>query len=538
MAEVAYLPQETVPIRRALLSVSDKTGIVDFARALAGHGVELISTGGTAKALRDAGLAVRDVAELTGVPEMMAGRVKTLHPVIHGGLLGRRDADAAVMAEHGIAPIDLLVVNLYPFEQTVAQGADAATCIENIDIGGPAMIRSAAKNHESVAVVVEPDDYAVILDEIARLGGTTLPTRRRLAGIAYARTTAYDAAIAAWFARGREDNLPARLVIAGQRRQALRYGENPHQEAALYTTGEARPGVATARQLQGKELSYNNILDTDAAYEAVTEFDGPACVIVKHGNPCGGAVADRLAEAYAKANACDPVSAFGGVVAFNRPLDQAAAEAFAKVFTEVVIAPKVEAGAQGILARKPDLRVVAADGVPKAFAAHGVLVRSVAGGFLAQTRDLCIDSMELFLRNEKLVKVMTRRSPTTAELDDLLFAWRVVKHVKSNAIVFARGGATVGIGAGQMSRVDAVRIAVWKAEEAARTAGETTSRLKGSVVASDAFFPFADGLIAAAEAGATAVIQPGGSKRDAEVIAAADERGVAMLATGIRHFRH
>lgn len=520
-----------IAVRRALLSVSDKGGLVDFARALAGHGVDLISTGGTAKAIRDAGLAVTDVAQVTGFPEMMSGRVKTLHPVVHGGLLGRRDEDTAVMAAHGIEPIDLLVVDLYPFEATVVRGAGYDETVENIDIGGPAMIRSAAKNHAAVAVIVDPADYADVLDEIVRTGGTTIDMRQRLAAKAYARTAAYDASIAGWFAGHAYDWLPERLIVAGQRKQLLRYGENPHQRAALYVTSELRPGVAKARQLQGKELSYNNILDTDAAYEAMAEFDAPACVIVKHGNPCGVAVAESLAEAYAKANRCDPVSAFGGVVAFNRPLNKGAAAAFAKVFTEVVIAPAADDAALAALARKSDLRVLVADAGATTGDA-GLVVRGVAGGLLVQTRDAPVALAATDLRP------MTRRAPTAVEVDDLLFAWRVAKHVKSNAIVFAKGGATVGIGAGQMSRVDSVRIAAWKAEEAARAAGETASRLAGSVVASDAFFPFADGLIAAAEAGATAAIQPGGSKRDDEVIAAADARGLAMVATGVRHFRH
>jgi phosphoribosylaminoimidazolecarboxamide formyltransferase/IMP cyclohydrolase len=523
--------RSVVAVRRALLSVSDKGGLVDFARALHGHGVALVSTGGTAKAIRDAGLAVTDVAQLTGFPEMMGGRVKTLHPMVHGGLLGRRDEDAAVMAEHGIAPIDLIVVDLYPFEATVARGAGHDETVETIDIGGPAMIRSAAKNHAAVAVIVDPADYAGVLDEIARAGGTTLETRQRLAAKAYARTAAYDAAIAGWFAGQRHERFPERLVIGGRRRQTLRYGENPHQEAALYTTTDGRAGVASARQVQGKELSYNNILDTDAAYEAVAEFDAPACVIVKHGNPCGVAVAATLAEAYAKANRCDPVSAFGGVVAFNRPLDPDATAAFAKVFTEVVIAPAADDAALAALARKTDLRVLLA-GANAMTRDACLVVRGVAGGLLVQTRDAprALDATDL--------RPMTRRAPTAAEVADLLFAWRVAKHVKSNAIVFARQGATVGIGAGQMSRVDSVRIAAWKAEEAARAAGESASRLAGSAVASDAFFPFADGLIAAAEAGATAAIQPGGSKRDDEVISAADARGLAMVATGVRHFRH
>ncbi|MSP82508.1 MAG: bifunctional phosphoribosylaminoimidazolecarboxamide formyltransferase/IMP cyclohydrolase [Alphaproteobacteria bacterium] len=522
---------DVVSIRRALLSVSDKTGLVEFARGLARFGAALVSTGGTAVALRDAGLAVDEVADLTGFPEMLDGRVKTLHPKIHGGILGRRDdpAHAAQMAEHGIEPIDLVCVNLYPFEATLAQGADFATCVENIDIGGPALIRSAAKNHAAVTVVVDGRDYAPILAELAAHGGTTAATRARLAAAAFARTAAYDATIAGWFRDLDPAAWPVRFALAGELRQALRYGENPHQRAALYAGGGARAGVAGARQLQGKELSYNNILDTDAAYEAVAEFDQPACVIVKHGNPCGVARAPTLAEAYARALAGDPISAFGGVVAVNRPVDAALAEAIAKVFTEVLIAPAVAPEAHALLARKSDLRLLDAGALPCDTAS--LVVRGVAGGFLVQSRDGgAIAATDL--------RVVTRRGPTAAEIADLLFAWRVCKHVKSNAIVFVRNGATVGIGAGQMSRVDAARIATWKADEVARAAGETTRRTAGAVAASDAFFPFADGLIACAEAGVSAVIQPGGSKRDPEVIAEADARGLAMVFTGRRHFRH
>jgi phosphoribosylaminoimidazolecarboxamide formyltransferase/IMP cyclohydrolase len=520
-----------VPVRRALLSVSDKTGLVELARGLARHGAALVSTGGTARALREAGLAATEVAELTGFPEMLDGRVKTLHPRVHGGILGRRDdpGHRAAMEAHGIAPIDLVCVNLYPFEATVAMGADEAACIETIDIGGPALIRSAAKNHEAVAVLTDPADYAAILEELTARGGTTLATRRRLAAAAYARTAAYDAAIAGWFAGTEGEGWPARMTVAGTLRQALRYGENPHQRAALYVGGAPRPGVASARQLQGKELSYNNILDTDAAFEAVAEFEDPACVIVKHGNPCGVAVAATPAEAYAKALACDPVSAFGGVVAVNRPLDGAAAEAIAKVYTEVLIAPAVPAEARAALARKTDLRLLEVGTVPSR--EDGLTLRGVAGGFLVQSRDAgAIDASHF--------AAVTARAPTQTEIADLLFAWRVAKHVKSNAIVFAKGGATVGIGAGQMSRVDAARLAAWKADEAGRAAGESIRRAEGAVAASDAFFPFPDGLLACAEAGVTAVIQPGGSKRDAEVIAAADARGIAMVITGMRHFRH
>jgi phosphoribosylaminoimidazolecarboxamide formyltransferase/IMP cyclohydrolase len=523
-------------VARALLSVSDKTGLVAFARALAQHGVELVSTGGTAKALAAAGLTVRDVSELTGFPEMMDGRVKTLHPKVHGGLLAIRDdaAHAAAMQAHGIAPIDLLVVNLYPFEATVANGADYAECVENIDIGGPAMIRAAAKNHADVAVVVDADDYAAVLEALqTHAGATPLALRQRLAAKAYARTAAYDAAISNWFAATLGDPAPAWRAVGGRLAEALRYGENPHQSAAFYRTGEQRFGVATARQLQGKQLSYNNINDTDAAYECVAEFDparGPACVIVKHANPCGVAEGDTLVEAYRKALACDSTSAFGGIVALNRTLDAEAARAITEIFTEVIVAPDATEEAIAIVAGKKNLRLLLAGGLPDARAA-GLTVKSVAGGFLAQSRDnASVDAMDL--------RVVTKRAPSNAELADLRFAFRVAKHVKSNTIVYAKDRATVGIGAGQMSRVDAARIAARKAEDAAKELGLAAPLTRGSVVASDAFFPFADGLLVAIEAGATAVIQPGGSMRDPEVIAAADAHDVAMVFTGTRHFRH
>ena len=520
-------------ITRALVSVSDKTGLLELAACLARHGVEILSTGGTAKALREAGHRVVEVGDHTGFPEIMDGRVKTLHPRIHGGLLARRDdaAHVAAMQAHGIAPIDLLVVNLYPFEATIARGADFATAIENIDIGGPAMIRAAAKNHDSVAVVVEAADYAALVAEMDAHGGaTTAALRRRLAAAAYARTGAYDAAISRWFAAQNGDAWPTRLVLAGERREVLRYGENPHQSAAFYAGGAARPGVATARQLQGKDLSYNNYNDTDAAFEAVAEFAEPACVVVKHANPCGVARGATPREAYLRALACDPVSAFGGIVALNRPLDAGTAAEIAKLFVEVIVAPEATAEAQAIIAAKKNLRLLVTGGVPDP-AAGGLSVRTLAGGYLVQDRDAGrVARADL--------KVVTKRAPDARELDDLLFAFAVAKHVKSNAIVYARDGATVGIGAGQMSRIDSSRIAAWKAAEGATAAGEARSRAIGSVVASDAFFPFADGLVAAAEAGVTAVIQPGGSIRDAEVIAAADARGLAMVFTGMRHFRH
>jgi len=523
-------------VSRALISVSDKSGVVEFARALAAEGIELISTGGTRKALADAGLAVLDVSEVTGFPEMMDGRVKTLHPKIHGGLLAIRDnADhAAAMRSHGIAPIDLLVVSLYPFEATVAKGADFETCIENIDIGGPAMIRAAAKNHAEVAVVVDPSDYAAVLAELRQHGGaTTLALRRKLAAKAYARTGVYDAAISNWFADQLSDPAPAFRAIGGHLIEPLRYGENPHQSAAFYRTSDLRPGVATARQVQGKKLSYNNINDTDAAYECVAEFDPQrtaACVIVKHANPCGAAEGASLIEAYRKALACDPVSAFGGIVAVNRKLDAEAARAITDIFTEVIIAPEASEEAIAVVGAKKNLRLLIADGLPDPRAA-GMTVKSVAGGLLVQSRDnAVVDDMKL--------KVVTRRAPTNAELTDLAFAFRVAKHVKSNTIVYAKDRATVGIGAGQMSRIDSARIAARKAEDAAKAAGLQAPLTKGSVVASDAFFPFADGLLAAVEAGATAVIQPGGSVRDDEVIKAADDHGIAMVFTGTRHFRH
>jgi phosphoribosylaminoimidazolecarboxamide formyltransferase/IMP cyclohydrolase len=531
---------ETQPIvRRALISVSDKTGIAEFAARLAGRGVELISTGGTASALRTAGLAVKDVSELTGFPEMLDGRVKTLHPAVHGGLLGIRDnaEHAAAMAAYDIAPIDLLVIDLYPFEETIARGAGFAEAIENIDIGGPAMIRAAAKNHDWVTVVTDPQDYDAVLADMEACGGaTSLDLRRRLAAKAYARTAVYDAAIANWFAGRVGETAPRHFALPGVLRQTLRYGENPHQSAAFYVSpagGRIRPGVATARQVQGKELSYNNLNDTDAAYELVAEFDpaiAPAVAIVKHANPCGVAIGGSLLEAYRKALICDQTSAFGGIVALNGTLDAEAASAIAEIFTEVIIAPDATPEAQAILARKKNLRLLLAGSLPDP-GAEGLTLRTVAGGFLTQSRDNgSPDRLQL--------KVATKRAPTETELADLKFAFRVCKHVKSNAIVFARNGATTGIGAGQMSRVDASRIAAWKGEAAAKAAGLPGSLTEGSAAASDAFFPFPDGLIALADAGATAVIQPGGSMRDDEVIAAADERGLAMALTGMRHFRH
>ncbi len=521
-------------VKRALISVSDKSGIVDFAKRLAAAGVELISTGGTARALREAGLTVKDVAEVTEFPEMMDGRIKTLHPRIHGGLLALRD-DAGhrqSMSEHGIDGIELLVVNLYPFEETVAKGADFAECIENIDIGGPAMIRAAAKNHAFVGVVTDPDDYETVLSEIEAGGALDAETRRRLAAKAYAKTACYDAAISAWFAGQSGEAFPKDYAAAGRLSAVLRYGENPHQEAAFYKTGEARHGVATARQLQGKALSYNNLNDTDAAYELIAELGPakPAVAIIKHANPCGAAMGESLAEAYDAALRCDPVSAFGGIVALNQKLTGALAEKIVKVFTEVVIAPEVDEDAAEIFARKKNLRLLVAGGMPAADAS-GKVIKPIAGGFLLQSRDArTISAGDL--------TVVTKRQPNAREFADMLFAFKVAKHVKSNAIVYAKDGATVGVGAGQMSRLDSSRIAARKAIDAAEACGAAAPLTEGSVVASDAFFPFADGLLAAAEAGATAVIQPGGSIRDEDVIAAADEAGLAMAFTGVRHFRH
>ena len=532
---------DIVPIRRALISVSDKTGLIAFAQALAGRNVEILSTGGSAKALRDAGIAVKEVSEHTGFPEIMDGRVKTLVPQIHGGILGRRDnlEHLAQMQAHAIAPIDLVAVNLYPFEATVAKAAPYDECVENIDIGGPALIRAAAKNHDFVTVLTDPSQYAAALAELTEHGGTTRALRRRLAFEAYACTAAYDAAITGWFARQNDihpneaaaapGGFPPRFGIAGKLRQQLRYGENPRQRAAFYVT-DTRPGVATAAQVQGKELSYNNLNDTDAAFECVAEFDAPTVAIIKHANPCGVASAATLSEAWDLALRCDPVSAFGGIIAVNRTLDAAAAEKIAALFTEVIIAPDADAAAKTVLARKRNLRLLLTGGVPDP-ATGELTFRRVSGGFLVQTRDAGRVA-------RAGLKIVTQRAPTEAELDDMIFAFRVCKHVKSNAIVYAKGGATVGIGAGQMSRVDSARIAAWKAAEAAKAAGLPEPLTHGSVVASDAFFPFADGLEAAVAAGATAVIQPGGSMRDAEVIAAADAAGIAMVFTGMRHFRH
>ncbi len=530
------MSQDLVPVRRALISVSDKTGLIDRAKKLADMGVELVSTGGTSKAIADAGLPVKDVSELTGFPEMMDGRVKTLHPVVHGGLLYRRDLDSHVAAAdaHGIGGIDLLYVNLYPFEATVAAGKGFDDCIENIDIGGPAMLRAAAKNADFVAVCTDGRDVdAVIAEMEANSGAATQATRRRLAAKTYARTAAYDAAISNWYARQLEIDAPDWRGFGGQLQQTLRYGENPHQKAAVYAGPEARPGVLSARQVQGKELSYNNINDTDAAYELVAEFDpkdGPAVAIIKHANPCGVALGASALDAYKAAYVCDTTSAFGGIVALNVPLDGPTAEAITEIFTEVVIAPGANEDALKVFAGKKNLRLLLTDALPDP-AAPGLAFKAIAGGLLVQDRDLGRVGAED-------LKVVTKRAPTAQEMADMIFAWRVGKHVKSNTITYARDGATVGVGAGQMSRVDSARIAARKAIDAAEAAGWGEPRTKGCVAASDAFFPFADGLLQAAEAGASAVIQPGGSIRDDEVIAAADKAGLAMVFTGMRHFRH
>jgi phosphoribosylaminoimidazolecarboxamide formyltransferase/IMP cyclohydrolase len=526
---------DLVKPKRALISLSDKSGLEEVARTLVKLEIELISTGGTRAALEKAGFPVRDVSELTGFPEMMDGRVKTLHPKVHGALLGVRDAKdhARAMAEHGIEGIDLVWIDLYPFEATVASGAGFDACIENIDIGGPAMIRSAAKNHAYVAVCTDRAGLGEVISALTIDGCTDLALRRRLAATAFARTAAYDAAVSAWFSRQAGETYPNRRAIAGSLVQTMRYGENPHQSAAFYRTGEARAGVTTTRQLQGKELSYNNVADTDAAYELVAEFDPKdtaACVIVKHANPCGVAVGASLEEAYRRALECDPVSAFGGIVAVNRKLDRAAALKIVEIFTEVVIAPEVDDDAAEIFAAKKNLRLLTAGGLPDPKGA-GEVFRSVAGGFLIQSRDVSrITAKDL--------KVVTRRKPTDAEVRDMLFAFTVAKHVKSNAIVYAKDGRTAGIGAGQMNRRDSARIAALRAKEAAEALGLPDSLAKGSACASEAFFPFPDGLLEAAAAGATAVIQPGGSIRDEDVIKAADEAGLAMAFTGVRVFRH
>ncbi|MEO5774123.1 MAG: bifunctional phosphoribosylaminoimidazolecarboxamide formyltransferase/IMP cyclohydrolase [Sphingomicrobium sp.] len=528
---------DLVRARRALISLSDKSGLDRLAEGLKRHGIEIVSTGGTAAKLRELGAEVRDISDLTGFPEMMDGRVKTLHPKVHGGLLGVRDnpEHAAAMEEHGIAPIDLVIVNLYPFEATVARGAGRDEIIENIDIGGPSMVRSSAKNHAHVAIVTDPADYDALLAELdANAGQTSLGLRKRLAAKAFALTAAYDSMISQWFAYADQgERFPASWSFASRLAMPLRYGENPHQQAALYLPrGPSVPGIGQATQVQGKELSYNNLNDASAALELAAEFrDGPpTVVIVKHANPCGVATADTVLEAWKRALACDSVSAFGGIVAVNRPLDGATAEAIAQIFTEVVVAPEADKAARAVFATKKNLRLLLTGDLPDP-ARGGQTLAVIAGGLLVQDRD-----NGTITRDQ--LKCVTRREPTSQEVADCLFAWTVAKHVKSNAIVYARDGVTAGIGAGQMNRRDSARIAAIKAREAAETNGWPEPLTVGSAVASDAFFPFADGLLAAVEAGATSVIQPGGSIRDDEVIAAADEAGLAMLFTGTRHFRH
>ncbi|WP_085907785.1 bifunctional phosphoribosylaminoimidazolecarboxamide formyltransferase/IMP cyclohydrolase [Kiloniella majae] len=520
-------------IRRALVSVSDKTGLVEFGKFLADQGIEILSTGGSARTLSEAGIPVKEVSKHTGFPEIMDGRVKTLHPKIHGGILARRDlkTHTDAMAEHDIAPIDLVVVNLYPFEATLKSGADYDTCVENIDIGGPGMVRAAAKNHGFVTIVTDPSDYILVQDEMQANGGATTPElRRKLAAAAYSHTAKYDSMISGWLQNECKVDFPKETTLGGELKQSLRYGENPHQVAAVYKSLDARPGVVTAQQLQGKELSYNNLNDTDAAFELVSEFDAPTIAIIKHANPCGVATADNLSDAYKAALACDPTSAFGGIIATNKTMDAATASQVADLFAEVVIAPAIDDEAKAIFAAKKNLRVLVTDEMPNP-ADTGMTMKTISGGFLLQGRDNGrITAADL--------KVVTKRQPTEQEIADMIFAFRVGKHVKSNAIVYAKNGAIVGIGAGQMSRVDSSRIAAWKSKEAAESAGLSEAGTIGSVVSSDAFFPFADGLLAAADAGATAVIQPGGSMRDDEVIAAADEAGLAMVYTGMRHFRH
>ncbi|MBX5197938.1 bifunctional phosphoribosylaminoimidazolecarboxamide formyltransferase/IMP cyclohydrolase [Rhizobium sp. NZLR10] len=526
---------DKIEIKTALLSVFDKIGIVELARALSARGVRLLSTGGTFKAIAAAGLAVIDVSEITGFPEIMDGRVKTLHPTVHGGLLAIRDDSEhqEAMKQHGIEAIDLAVINLYPFEEVRAAGGDYPTTVENIDIGGPAMIRASAKNHAYVTILTDPADYAEFTEQLsADEGKTAYAFRQRMAAKAYARTAAYDAMISNWFAEVLSIDTPRHRVIGGALKEEMRYGENPHQKAAFYVTGEKRPGVSTAALLQGKQLSYNNINDTDAAYELVAEFlpQKAACAIIKHANPCGVATGSSLVEAYRRALACDSVSAFGGIIALNRTLDAETAEEIVKLFTEVIIAPDVTAEAKAIVARKPNLRLLSAGGLPDPRAA-GLTAKTVSGGLLVQSRDNgMVEDLEL--------KVVTRRAPTAQELDDMKFAFKIGKHVKSNAVVYAKDGQTAGIGAGQMSRVDSARIAALKAEEAAKALGLAVPMTHGSAVASEAFLPFADGLLSMIAAGATAVIQPGGSMRDQEVIDAADEHGIAMVFTGMRHFRH
>lgn len=535
---------DIVPVKRALISVSDKTGLTDFAKALQKMGIEILSTGGTAKTLKDAGIDVKDISDHTGFPEIMDGRVKTLHPKVHGGILARRGVahhDQA-MKDNDIAPIDLLVVNLYPFAEVIASDdADFSTCIENIDIGGPAMVRAAAKNHEHVTIVTNTDDYKKIIETLQKHDGATdYLTRQWLASRAYALTAAYDAHVSAWFQKqllsdqntaSEKDSLfPEKISFTGTHKQTLRYGENPHQKAALYTDNTGRIGVATATQVQGKELSYNNLNDTDAAFELVSEFTDPCVAIIKHANPCGVSIGENLHDAYNRAFQCDTVSAFGGIIAVNRMLDKQTAEAIIKRFCEVIIAPSIDAEAASILETKPNIRVLTTGKMANT-AEDRLLIKNLSGGLLIQTADTGIITPES-------LNVVTDREPTDREMEDMIFAFKVAKHVKSNAIVYTKDLSTVGIGAGQMSRLDSSRIAARKSMDAAKDLGQEEPLTKGSVVASDAFFPFADGLLAAADAGATAVIQPGGSIRDEDIITAANDRGLAMVFTGMRHFKH
>ena len=529
------MTSQIVSIKTALISVSDKSGLIPLVEKLHTYGIKILSTGGTSKAISDAGIPVTDVSDHTGFPEMMHGRVKTLHPKVHGGILALRDNEEHLEAqkEHNIDNIDLVIVNLYPFEETVAKNASFSETIENIDIGGPAMLRSAAKNHNFVTVITDASDYDLLISDLdAHNGGTSLETRQKLAAKTYARTANYDAAISNWFMAQIDEISPDYISFSGKKKQVMRYGENPHQKATFYTNSEQRFGVATAVQHQGKELSYNNINDTDAAFELVSELDPsrPACVIVKHANPCGVAYGDNLKTAYELALRCDSVSAFGGIIAFNQELDAATAEEMSKIFTEVIIAPSVSDDAKAILSKKKNLRLLTTGGLAQ-IGQKANLVKTVAGGLLVQERDNGI-----ILADD--VNIVTKRAPTDQEMNDMLFAFKVAKHVKSNAIIYAKENATVGIGAGQMSRLDSSRIAARKAQDAADHYQFDQSLAIGSVVASDAFFPFADGLISAAEAGVTAIIPPGGSIRDEEVIAAADERNLAMVFTNMRHFKH
>lgn len=534
MSEATINDPSAIKIKRALISVSNKDGIEDFARTLQKHGVEILSTGGTAKILSQAGIPVTEVSEHTGSPEIMEGRVKTLHPKIHGGILAKRDNSDHIkaMEDNDIQSIDMVVINLYPFVETVHSGAGFAECIENIDIGGPAMIRAAAKNHDFVTIITDPQDYTRVLEDMdANNGGVTQKTRQKLAFTAFSLTSTYDSSIAGWFATQTEEETPRRVSFSGTLKQELRYGENPHQNAALYLVDDSlRPGAARATQVQGKELSYNNLNDTDAAFELVSEFENPTVAIIKHANPCGVATDSDILNAYKKSLLCDQTSAFGGIIALNRTLTADIATAIITRFVEVIIAPSIDAEAIEILKKKDKIRVLTTGEMPKTSQKRR-MVTCIAGGLLVQNRD-----NSLF--DKDTLTTVTDREPTKKEMDDMLFAFCVSKHVKSNAIVYAKDNATVGIGAGQMSRIDSSRIAAWKAEEAAKNAGWDQPLTRGSVVASDAFFPFADGLIAAADAGVTAIIQPGGSIRDQEVIDAANERGLAMVFTGMRHFKH